>query len=268
MVRLIFDSLGWVLSADEDKNKPFSVAFQALGVEINLAGTPEGYFTVGNTQSRKDEINEKLQSILADDSLEPALAESLRSRLLFAEGQIFGRFAKQALNCVGAIGFRTSPEKPLGSDLRYALTWFSERLLLAPPRKIDRGGRPTYFLFLDGACTTDSCESSCWRGTSIGGVLAGSDGKVLRFFGHVVDPNLVSTWGPAEKSQYIFEAEVLPFAVALRLWHDVLRDCCVFVFIDNEAAKASWITASAHSEVAQRILHNGTLLEASLNVWP
>ena len=46
------------------------------------------------------------------------------------------------------------------------------------------------------------------------------------------------------------------------------KDCCVFVFIDNEAAKASWITASAHSDIAQHVLHQGTLLEAKLNVWP
>ena len=162
MVRLLFESLGWVLSTDEDKDKPFSHTFQALGVEFNLSGSAEGFFTVGNTQARKDEINEKAQGILASDRLEPAAAESLRSRLLFAEGQIFGRSAKQALSCVGAIGFCSAPESPLSGDLRYALSWLSERLLSGPPRKIDRGCRPTYFLFLDGACTSGTCASGEW----------------------------------------------------------------------------------------------------------
>ena len=68
----------------------------------------------------------------------------------------------------------------------------------------------------------------------------------------------METWGPAEKTYYIFEAELLPFTVALHVWSDIVRDCCVFVFIDNEGAKASWITASAHSDIALHILHQGT----------
>ena len=83
--------------------------------------------------------------------------------------------------------------------------------------------------------------TTVWKGTSIGGVLA---------------------------TQFILEAEVLPFAVALRIWGTALRDCCVFVFIDdeNEAAKAAWITAFALSEVARHVLHQGKFMEAELNV--
>ena len=102
----------------------------------------------------------------------------------------------------------------------------------------------------------------------MGRVLADPTGRVINFFGHRIDPVLVATWGPPEKTQYIFEAEVLPFAIALQIWRSALRNCCLYVFIDNEAAKSSWITAAAHSKVAQNILHRGTLLEAELNVWP
>lgn len=61
-------------------------------------------------------------------------------------------------------------------------------------------------------------------------MLAGNDGRVTIFFGHVIDPRLVKTWGPADKTQYIFEAEVLPFAVALKVWGDVLIRTVVFSF--------------------------------------
>ena len=38
--------------------------------------------------------------------------------------------------------------------------------------------------------------------------------------------------------------------------------------MDNEAAKASWIVGSAHSTVAKHAIHNGTRLEALLEVQP
>ena len=52
-----------------------------------------------------------------------------------------------------------------------------------------------------------------WTGTSVGGVLADNDGRILFYFGHVVDKELVATWGPPDGTQHIFEAEVLPYAL-------------------------------------------------------
>ena len=100
--------------------------------------------------------------------------------------------------------------------------------------------------------------------TSVGGVLADNDGRILFYFGHVVNKELVSTWGPPDRTQHIFEAEVLPYALALTVWGATVKGCCIFAFIDNEAAKSSWITGTATSDIAQRILHNGTRLEADL----
>ena len=170
MVRLIFRSLGWSLSAGDEKDKPFASRFQALGVEFDLSTVEAGYFSVRNTDSRKTELSEKIDNILLQDELEPKVAESLRSRLLFAEGQLYGRFAKLALQRIGAIGFRSNLVKPLGCEVERALKWIKERILNAAPRRIDTGGRRTYYMFLDGACTDE--QSGKWTGTSVGGVLA------------------------------------------------------------------------------------------------
>ena len=59
-----------------------------------------------------------------------------------------------------------------------------------------------------------------------------------------------------------------PTLLALTVWGATVKGCCIFAFIDNEAAKSSWITGTATSDVAQRVLHNGTRLEADLDVWP
>jgi hypothetical protein len=90
----------------------------------------------------------------------------------------------------------------------------------------------------------------------------------MNFFGHIVDNALGSIWGPADKVQHIFEGEALPFAAALRVWGDMFRHSCVFAFIDNESAKAAWITEFAQSKTAQNILHHGTRMEANLDIRP
>ena len=102
----------------------------------------------------------------------------------------------------------------------------------------------------------------------MGAVLADSGGNILRFFGHIISQELVQTWGDPDKTQYIFEAEVLPYTLSLLVWKDVLQGCALFAFIDNEAARASWISASAHSEVATNFIHRGASMESDLDVRP
>jgi len=80
----IFKSLGWSLSLGDKKDKPFASRFQALGVEFDLSTVGSDFFSVSNTTSRRDELSEKIASIIQLDELEPKVAESLRSRLLFA----------------------------------------------------------------------------------------------------------------------------------------------------------------------------------------
>ena len=48
----------------------------------------------------------------------------------------------------------------------------------------------------------------------------------------------------------------------------ILEHACVFVFIDNEAAKACWIAGFAQSLTARRVIHNGTVREAAIDLHP
>ena len=267
MVRLLFRSLGWRLSEEPEKDKPFDEVFQALGVEFDLRSVPEGKFHVANTASRKGELKSKLEEILQADRLEPSVAESLRSRLLFADSQLFGRHTKMALQRIGSVGLGRKAEEPIGLDLKRSILWLMDHLLNGVPRTVTCDEKETFFIFLDGACTEVAADNE-WSGTSVGGVLVDRQGRLLRFFGHVVSQSLVDSWSGARQVQHIFEAEVLPYAICLEIWADVLRDAALFVFIDNEAAKASWIAGSALSETAKRILHHGTVREAKLNVHP
>ena len=267
MVRFLFKTLGWDLSEEPEKDKEFAPVFQALGVEFDLRSVPSGFFLVGNTSSRKEELKERMTDILKANTLEPAAAESLRSRLLFADSQIYGRFSKMALYKIGSIGNKRNAEAPLSSEVKASLEWFIQHVLSGPPRRISCESRETFYLFLDGACS-EACLDVAWSGTSVGAVMADQDGKILKYFGHVIDENLVKTWGAETQVQHVFEAEVLPYALCLLVWGSILKGKCVFAFIDNEAAKASWISGIAYSRIARNVLHNGTVLEANLDIHP
>ena len=267
MIQSLFSSLGWVLSSDPEKDKDFSTVFQALGVEVDLTCVPQGYFQVSNTGSRKVEVSDAIDAVLGADALGVKESIALRSRLTFAESQIFGRTARLALHSIGEPGRSSQTMRPLTSEMIFFLKWMKQRVLEAPPRRITVGDRQTWFLYLDGACSEPD-DDLPWSGTSVGGVLIDHLGNPVRFFGEVLEPNTVVKWGAPGQKQFVFEAETLPYAIALYIWRHLLQSCCVFVFIDNEAAKSSWIAGVAHSDFCRKVIHGGTMLESDLDVWP
>ncbi len=267
MIQSLFASLGWVLSSDPEKDKDFSTVFHALGVEVDLTGVPNGHFTVGNTSSRKAEVSGAIDAVLAANTLGAKESISLRSRLTFAESQIFGRTARLALHSIGEPGRSGQTVQPLTSEIIFYLKWMKQRVLEAPPRCIAVGDRGTWFLYLDGACSEPD-DSVDWSGTSVGGVLIDHHGNPVRFFGEVLDQDTVIKWGTPGQKQFVFEAETLPYALSLYIWRHLLQSCCIFVFIDNEAAKSSWKAGVAHSASCRKVIHGGTILEGDLDAWP
>lgn len=267
LVRQFFSVLGWELSSDADKDKPFGVTFAALGVKFDLSACAAGRLLVCNTDSRREELSARITGILESQHLSVVEAMSLRSRLLFAESQIFGRMAKQSLKTIGAVGLGLSDMEPLSSEVVQSLTWLRDRILQGPPREIDTAARPTLHLFLDGACTPKD-EQGTWSGTSIGGVLCDNDGNILRFFGEVLSDEITRCWSGGSREQLVYEAEVLPYAVALHVWRSHLDGCCLFVYIDNEASRFSWIAGTADREIVQRMIHHALCLESNLGLYP
>ena len=262
-VSFLFDALGWDVSRDPAKNSDFGPTFQALGVVFDLTTLHQGFFTISNTEGRREELVQRINGILDTDCLAPTEALSLRSRLLFAEGQIFGRNAKRCLGVIAEPGLASATMRPLSAGMKRSLEWMRDRVLLQPPRKIAVTQAPTFALFLDGAC-----EGVDERGASIGGLLCDMDGNGIHCFGETLPSSVVKAWSERGISQVIFEAEVLPYSVALKIFAETIRGSNLLVFIDNEAARHSWISASARSDMAARMIDLGTVLESELNVSP
>ena len=85
-----------------------------------------------NTEKSAKEITEVIHEALATGRLTPKEALSLRGRLAFAEGQLFGRGAQCALRVVGARGLCRSDSTYVDDSLSMALLWLCDRVLLAP----------------------------------------------------------------------------------------------------------------------------------------
>ena len=256
VVKFLFRSCGWVLSEDPEKDKGFQSAFTALGVVFDLSRTGEGLLTIGNTDKRKTELMEAVASHLAADSLSPESSESLRSRLLFAESQIYGRGAKLALRAIAGPALRGALCKPLTDDARFGLQWMMERVVKAPPREIWSRPSETLLLFVDGACEPAASQASGML-TSIGAVLLDSSGRGLNFFGMRVPEDITLVWANGSRTNLVFEAEVLPYAPALECWGHLMN-----------GARHSWIKGSADSSCPRMMIHRGALREAELQVIP
>lgn len=146
-VRLLFKALGWELSTGANKDAPFSDVFSALGVQLDLRGTKDGFFEVDNFESRKLELQSRISDVVAAGAFTPAESLSLRSRLLFAESQIFGRYAKTAFRVIGSAALVGKVQRPLSSQMLHSLKWIKERILHSRPRRIDASCKETMYLF-------------------------------------------------------------------------------------------------------------------------
>ena len=81
--------MGWETSAEKDVG--FSTVARALGVEIDLAECRLNLVSVCNTEARKKSLSDCITNIIQSGGAQARDFESLRGRLNFAEGQIFGR---------------------------------------------------------------------------------------------------------------------------------------------------------------------------------
>ena len=68
-VKFLFQTLGWVLSEDPEKDKGLTSTFTALGVEFDLTQTHEGVLRIGNAQKRRDELATMVQGFIDADRL-------------------------------------------------------------------------------------------------------------------------------------------------------------------------------------------------------
>ena len=88
----LLELLGWTVSAG-DKRKPFEKSFVSLGVVVDLSGITGGDVVLSHKPGRIDAIRGQVDEIVAKHSLTFKDALSLRGKIYFSEGQMYGRVA-------------------------------------------------------------------------------------------------------------------------------------------------------------------------------
>ena len=122
--------------------------------------------------------------------------------------KFLGVSPKMALHSIGRIGLMRSNLNPFTTEVRRALEWFKDHVLTGTSGSISCVERETFFLFLDGACS-EVTEADEWSGV----------------------------FSMSSKQRYC----LMPFACGLG---PPPKHACVFVFIDNEAARACGLLVS------------------------
>ena len=92
VISAFFAILGWNLSSD--KLVPFDSVCKVLGVKFDLKLSGDGLAFVLNTEERVIELCDCLDEVLTSKRLRRGEGEKLRGRLIFAAGQLFGRFVR------------------------------------------------------------------------------------------------------------------------------------------------------------------------------
>ena len=84
---------------------------------IDLSQYDHGVVYFKHTEARKTELDEVISRHLSEDRMTPKEAETLRGRLIWFEGFMFGRIANLSLHAIGKRGTMMGGETRLNGEL-------------------------------------------------------------------------------------------------------------------------------------------------------
>ena len=234
-----FALMGWQISGNKEQD--FAPFAKILGVKICMASAT--LFYVENTADRKVELSTTIDGLLANGTYTEHELESLRGRLHFAEGQVFGRQGAMAMKILNQ---RIDEDKRMGTvttELAAALRVLKDRVVNGPPRAVSTRLANDWFVFTDACFEANRPE---WP-AGIGGVLVAPDGKKVSCFGLCCDAGVLNTLELSGKANPIYELEAFAVLAAFTTWHGVLREAGVVCFVDNDGVLGSFVGCKSSS---------------------
>ena len=202
----------WWLGATFDANKlQLSSQPTILGVTYNLDD-----WVLEIKASRREELVEEIETILAVDLLEPGQAGKLKGKLMFGASQLWGKVGRAFLRVLSerqyarvAVGDRFGLDPPLRESLNQWLKLVRD----GPPRTIDccPGKKADAVLFTDGF--SPDFRSSDSRPDRIGAVFFDRRLCSALQFTLPVPKKLMRCW--LERKTQIVPVEMLAPIVAL-----------------------------------------------------
>ena len=252
--------LGWKFDASGPKATKFGKMADALGITIDFSESREYKMKLRNTVSRREEIIAMIDEVVVLGELSRVKALQLRGRMGFAESQVFGRTARQAMHSLvdhAYYGGGGCVSASLLRDLK-ALRDFVEK---GEDRELTVASKENFVLLTDASYEEGR---AC-----VGGVLVGPSGTLLEYFSHELSKQQTKALGSEEKDTIIFECEILALVVGFELWERILAQRQVIMCLDNDAARFTILAGYGRSTVSERLVKRFVCLEESsrAHIW-
>ena len=233
-VHLLLYLLGIDFARDGDKAGAFEETFKALGLLIDLTNFSAGKIRIGHTDSRKQELLDRIASHLDQNCLKPKDAEKLGGRLQWYGTFLFGRFANYSMSVISRGATSCFLDGSLDPQLHLALQFPKEHVSVSKPVELTKSAGKTYYIFTDGA--VESTADGLQIVASVGGILYNINGEAKAFFSERV-PQLILDLFLQRAGHPIFEVELLAARVAAHVWAPAIAKSYVVFYVDNEAAR-------------------------------
>ncbi|CAE7837418.1 unnamed protein product, partial [Symbiodinium microadriaticum] len=231
----VLGSLGWKI-AQGAKALPFDRVFNMLGATISFERAAKRDVLVKNKPGRLEAIEEVVMQCVSERRCDRKRMLSIKGKLLFAAGHVFGRCAQLATQLISHRGNDRHPGREHVDDLLNALRFALETLKSGGPRCVGAWSQqPPVLIFTDGACEQEG--NLVTHGALLFDPVTGRK----EVFGDHVPKCLVERWKGGGKKQVIFFAEIFPVVVAKATWKDVVQGRRVLFFLDNEGARFTFI---------------------------
>ena len=262
-VKSLFTILGWNLSKNEKKTKPFHSEFDTLGVVADMTQLPTGTAIFSNKPARVREIGDAILDMVSKRRCPQPLMASIRGRSQYSSAQVFGRMAIGPLHVMSQHEYH-SKSGILEAPTIKALLDIKLILETSPPRNLScHGERRPLLLFTDGAVEgIDHDKVTC------GSVLIDTAIDWAEMWGGIVPRSIVKAWKrDGGKVQVIGQAELLPVALSRRVWKEHLRHRRLIVFIDNDSARQGLIRGWSASNSSLAIISDMLQSEILDQTW-
>ena len=230
----------WWLGAKFDAKK-LQLCFDPtiLGITYDLKG-----MQLKIKESRKEELGEEIDSILATGLLPPGQAGKLRGKLMFGSSQLWGKIGRAFLRSLSERQYAKFPRSDLNRAIQLSLEKWLDFIHRGPPRKIELAlsRAPDAVIFTDGSFPD---RKSSLKDPWIGGVVFAKGMRPVQF-GCKVDQTLIDRWIP-RKSQ-IAMVELFATVVALATFKEFLEGKWCLLFVDSEPVQGALVKGYSAKE--------------------
>eukprot|EP00435_Cladocopium_sp_Y103_P043232 s1638_g12.t1 len=253
-MELLFMLTGWLFARDGKKATDFDRCCKALGVQFDFSRSEVRLLEVSNTEARKRELVQQLQTALEIGKLGKQECLILRGRLGFADSFLHGRLGKLVLKKLVDHAYGTT--STLSEELRQALLAMVTRLQHDKPKTVSAQSFSQWFVYTDASYEPDLQTGG------LGGALVNSCGQVKSWFGLQLSTQTCVLLGAADKGTIIYELELLAAILGLSMWSGDHGDELNVHFGDNDGVRFSLIKAAASGVVGQKLMEYHLKLES------